>query len=168
MKKNNSTMSLGILLILIGLGLLLHRMGLLDFTYDQLYPVICLAVGAYSAVSLLRGNKNSALAASFLILFGLITFVRNYDLLTTLWALEIWSILILCLGLAFIIMYFFKPQDWGVLIPGSILTFIGLIMVLNDLDYSWHLVDQIRSLWPIILIIIGVGILVSSFRKKTN
>jgi len=166
MKQNNSSISLGLILILIGLGLLLHRMNLIHFTFDQIYPVVALAVGAFSTMAVVRGDKNSVFWSGFLILFGFLTLLRNYDMVDALWELQIWSILMLCLGLAFFVLYFFKPQDWGVLIPGSILGFIGLMLVLHDLNYSWLTLDKIKSLWPIILIIIGAGILASSFRKK--
>jgi predicted tellurium resistance membrane protein TerC len=168
MRRNNSSISLGLILILVGLGLTLHRMGLMHLTFDQIYPVVALAVGVFSAIAVARGDKNSVFWSGFLLMFGVATFLRNYDLVTVLWELETWSILMLCLGLSFFVIYLFKPNDWGVLIPGCILSFIGFIMVMDDLNFSWFTIDRIKSLWPIILIIIGAGIIASSFRKKSS
>ncbi len=168
MRKNNSSISLGLILILIGVGLLLHRMNLLNFTIDQVYPLVALVVGAFSGMAVLRGDKNSTFWAGFLLLFGSVTFLRNFDLVDALWRLETLSIAMICFGIAFFILYAFKPNDWGVLIPGSILTFLGLIMVLDDLNISWFTIDKIKSLWPLILIIIGAGIILSSLKKKPS
>jgi len=129
---------------------------------------VALAVVGFSAVAVARGDKYSVFWSGFLLLFGGLTFLRNYSIVDSLWSLSPWSLLMVSLGLAFFALYFFKPKDWGVLIPGSLLSFIGLLMVLHDLDYSWFELAKIKSLWPVVLIIIGIGILVSSFRKKTN
>lgn len=168
MNRDHSSISLGLVLILIGLGLMLHRLDLLNFDFEQIYPIVALAVGGFSAVAVARGDKNSVFWSGFLLLFGGLTFLRNYSIVDSLWSLSPWSLLMVCLGMAFFALYFFKPKDWGVLIPGSLLSFIGLLMILHDLDYSWFELAKIKSLWPVVLIVIGIGILVSSFRKKPN
>ncbi len=166
MKKYSSNLTFGVMLILIGGGLLLRRMGFFDFGWNEIYPIALLILGAMSMMSVAKGDKNASFWGSFLLICGLFTFLKNYGVFQFLWEVDLWTIVLLAFGISFLVLYAFKPQDWGVLIPGAILTFFGLVAILDDLDVSWLTIEAIQDLWPLILIIIGVGIILSSFSKK--
>jgi len=166
MKKQNSNLVIGGILILIGLGLLLKRLGYMSFGWDETYPLALLILGGLSTFSLIRGDKSASFWATFLLLCGLATFFRNYGIIESLWDIELWTIAVLAFGLSFIVLYLFKPQDWGILVPGTIVTFFGLVFLMDDLNVSWMTLENIKSYWPVILIVIGVGVVVSALTKK--
>jgi hypothetical protein len=166
MKKYDSNLMTGLILILIGGGLLLKRAGLLDFGWEETYPVALLLLAAMSIVSVAKGEKNHAFWASFLLICGLFSFFKNYGVIDSLWSVNFWSILLLAFGLSFFALYALKPQDWGVLVPGSILTAFGMVAILDDLNISWFNLRHIIDYWPLILIVIGAGIIFSSLKRK--
>ena len=71
MKKNNSSISLGLILILIGIGLILHRMNLIHFAFNQLYPIVALAVGAFSTMAVILSSEPEAFFKLIIIFFFL-------------------------------------------------------------------------------------------------
>ena len=168
MKKYDSNLVLGLILILVGGGLLLKRMGLLDVGWEEIYPIALLLFAAMSIVSVAQGNRNHAFWATFLFVCGLFTFLKNYGIIDSLWSINLWSILLLAFGLSFFALYVTKPQDWGVLIPGSILTVFGLVALLDDLGLDWLSYQQIIEYWPLMLIAIGIIIIASSLTRRSR
>ena len=165
MKKNSSIVP-GLLLIMIGAALLVNKMDWWRFRWDEFYPIALLVLAAASSYSLLRGNSKSAFGASFFLIAGLITFLRNFAIINSLWFVEIWSILLLALGVSFFVLYLFNPHDWGVLIPGGILSFFGVWAFFQDLDVHWFNFHYLGDFWPLILVIIGLGLIVSALLRK--
>lgn len=53
-------------------------------------------------------------------------------------------------------------EFWWALIPAGVLALIGVFLMAEDLEA----VAQIFSLWPIILVIVGVGLLFGAFRRR--
>jgi hypothetical protein len=166
MKKHNSNLVLGLVLILIGGGLLLRRMGWMDFGWEELYPVGLLLFAAMSIVAVAKGDKSHAFWASFLLVCGLFTFLKNYGIVDAFWSINFWSILLLAFGLSFFTLYAFKPKDWGVMIPGTILTVFGMVAILDDLGINWFTMHEVLEYWPLLLIAIGVAIIVSNFTRQ--
>ncbi len=166
MKKYSSNLTFGVLLILIGGGLLLKQMGFFEFGWDEIYPVALLILGAMSMMSVARGDKNASFWGSFLLICGAYTFLKNYGIVDFPWQVNTWSVILLAFGISFIVLYLLKPQDWGVLIPGAILTFFGLVAIFENL--SWFSFRVLRDFWPAILIVIGLGIILSSFARKPH
>ncbi|MFQ5770870.1 MAG: LiaI-LiaF-like domain-containing protein, partial [bacterium] len=69
-------------------------------------------------------------------------------------------------GLGFVVLYFIKPQDWGVLIPGSVLLLFGIIFFLRVTGvFYWK---DFADYWPVILIAVGISIVINSLRRKTE
>lgn len=166
MKKYDSNLVTGLILILIGGGLILRRAGLLDFGWDELYPVGLLMLAAMSIVSVAKGERNSLFWATFLLICGLFTFFKNYGLIEGLWSISFWSVLLFAFGVSFFAIYISRPQDWGVLVPGSILTVFGGVAVLDDLNVRWFTLRHLFEYWPLLLIFIGIGIIFSSMTRK--
>lgn len=166
MKKHTSNVIIGTILIFIGLGLILKKMGYMSFGWDEIYPLVLIILGGMSILSIIKGDKSASFWGTFLLLSGFVTFFRNYGIIDSLWQLELWTIVVLAFGLSFIVLYLFKPQDWGILVPGAIVTFFGLIFLMDDLEVSWMTVENIRNYWPVILIVIGIGVVISSLSKK--
>lgn len=54
-------------------------------------------------------------------------------------------------------------EFWWALIPAGVLALIGVFLMAEELEA----VAQIFSLWPIILVIVGVGLLFGAFRRRS-
>jgi hypothetical protein len=164
--ENKSSVVLGAVLVLIGIGLLLSKMNVIDFSWYEIYPLGLLGLSALSFASLTRGNKNGVFMGTAFAVIGLFFFCRNFGLLDFLWNFKFWPIVLISLGLGFIALFIVKPYDWGVLIPGSILTFLGAIFLLDSMDFAWRQLRLARRMWPLILVLVGVGLIISTLSKR--
>ena len=59
---------------------------------------------------------------------------------------EIWPFAMIIPGLAFIISYFKDRNNYGVLMPGTILTILGVYFLYME-EYGWR---HMEELWPIL------------------
>jgi len=168
MGKQFTSIFTGVLFILLGILLLLDRYGVFEFSWNEIYPIVFLVLSGFSFASVARGNKSSALWGTVFGIFGLYVFLRNYGVVDYFWYGELWPIIVLSFGLGFIVLYFFQPHDWGVLIPGGILTFLGIIMVLDTFGVPIYTIETIKDFWPLILVLVGGGLIASSLRHKTK
>jgi len=168
MNKRSSSVISGIVLILFGLLLLMEEWNIIDFTWDQVYPVAMLLLSFLSFFKALTGNRNAAFWGALFFLTGLFYLLRNSDLIIEFWFVDTWPIWLFALGVSFFVLYAFKPHDWGVLIPGGILSLMGIAFTLQSLDIPWISAEAILNMWPLILILIGLGLIFTSLSKKNN
>ncbi|NIR51432.1 hypothetical protein GWO43_22905, partial [candidate division KSB1 bacterium] len=158
----------GVILILLGLYFLLDRLNVFYFRWEYLYPLILLGLGVLFLVAIFtKKDKGAAFPATILLILGLFFFLRNYGLLPYEFYLyyieDYWPIFLIAFGLGFLVLFSVKPEDWGVLIPGGILLFFGVVFLLRNMRlFYWR---DFADFWPVILIAIGLGIVVSSLRK---
>jgi hypothetical protein len=68
---------------------------------------------------------------------------------------SLWPIFLLAPGVAFIVMFFRDRKNYGVLMPGTILTVLGLLFFACTL-VGWQQMDY---LWPLFIIAPGLGFL---------
>ena len=97
-------------------------------------------------------KRTNILVGSLFIIFGI---VLGISLLTDL-KFEFWPLFILIPGLIFELSFFNsrKKADPGLLVPGGILTVIGLLFffqTLTDWKYNEHL-------WPVYMLAVAVGL----------
>ena len=157
----------GILLVLVGAVLLLAKLDLVDLYWEDVYPVILLGLGImFFSFVFIRKDLNASFWGSTFLLLGVFFFLRNYNIIPYFFWDEIWPVIFLAVGIGFFVLYAFKPKDWGVLIPGAVLLFIGLISLANTMEMYWRTRDLIEDFWPLILIIIGGGLVLSALLKK--
>jgi hypothetical protein len=166
MKNLTSSLIVGIVLILVGVGILLDKWDIVSFTWEEFYPLVLLALSLLSLLKVIQGRKDASFWFVSLGILGLFYFLRNFDIIISFWYIDSWPVLLLALGLSFIVMYFFKSYDWGNLIPGSILTFLGAAFLLREMDVRWLSFRFVIDFWPLILVLIGMGIIVSSLVGK--
>ncbi|MBN2411038.1 hypothetical protein JXQ31_05045 [candidate division KSB1 bacterium] len=168
MNNRFSSIVIGIIFIVFGVSILLDKLGFIYFTWDDAFPFVLIALSVLSFISVARGNKSNAFWGTTLGLLGVFFFLHNYEIIPYLWIGETWPVYLIAIGLGFIVLYFFKPKDWGVLIPGGILTFLGLIFFLQTMDMSWYTIRFLKNFWPLILILIGLGLIGSSLDRRAN
>jgi predicted membrane protein len=90
-------------------------------------------------------------------LFGALLLIRNFDpeLARNIW--RWWPVLLIAVGLRILIQ---SPESRQHL-TGSIITLIGVLLLLNNLD----IIDvRFRYIWPLIIVIIGLAIIFRSSR----
>jgi hypothetical protein len=69
---------------------------------------------------------------------------------------DIWPLFIVAPGFGFLLMYLFGKKEQGLLIPGGILTAVGLFFLVGTTEYDY--------LWPIVLIAVGIALLINAKR----
>lgn len=158
----------GIVLIAVGAYLLLRELGVVYLRWHQVYPVLMLGVAAILFLPVVRArDSGAAFPATFLLVLGVFFVFRNYHLLAFDYyfydAGDFWPIFLLACGAAFIVQYFLRRDDWGPLIPGGILLFLGSAFLMRTFDLYWF---RISNFWPAILIVIGATLIFSSLRGR--
>jgi len=166
MNQSKTSYLPGIFLIILGGILLIHQLDIFYFSWSQIYPVIFLLLGLYLYASLFtRKSAGAVFWGTVFFLLGLFFSLRNYDIIDYYYMYDLWPILLLIFGIAFIALFILKPEDWGVLIPAGILLFFGSVFLLRNL-HLWQAQEIIEQYWPIILILIGLGIISKNIKKK--
>lgn len=157
----------GLLLIIIGILFLLNKFLPFSFGWYEIYPLIFLAMGILFFVSIIgKPHKGAVFPGTILLLLGIFFILRNFDLIPYRYVREVWPIMLIIFGFAFLAIFITKPSDWGVLIPAGICLFIGGIFYANRFyHFYWDAWDLFADYWPVFLILIGAGIVLKSLRK---
>jgi hypothetical protein len=154
-------------LIFLGLVFLLRTLHLLH--WNDAWPLILVGIGTMLFISGLgRTDKGAVFPGTVLILVGVFFFLwSRLEFLDYLDMDELWPVFPLIVGVAFFVLFLVNPKDWGTVIPGAILIFISLLFFFTNFGLlsasQWV---RIGRLWPLILIIIGIGLLLG--RKKPS
>jgi hypothetical protein len=159
----------GIILIFIGVVFLLHQLDVFYFRWRHIYPIMLLGIGAMFGVAVFsKGDRGASFPATVLLTLGVFFFLRNFDYFSFDYYFydlrDFWPVFLIAFGFGFIVLFAFKRDDWGVLVPGGVLLFFGVVFFLNTLDILYW--RNITDFWPVILIAVGVSIVINSLRKK--
>ncbi len=164
--KNLSSVFLGVAFILAGIAILLNQYQVLEFGWNQFYPLALIGLGVYFILDIVQGNKGAIFWATLAILLGLFFFLRNFGYIPFFWIEEYWPLFMLIFGLAFISLFVVKPEDWGLLIPGTILSFLGLAIASYTMGFHWYPVRVLWRFWPLLLVLIGVVLILNSIQSR--
>lgn len=157
MKSNRN---LGVILIFIGVVILLINLGILGITWENFWPLILLGVGLLLELSYFAGGRRDPgllVPGGIILTISLIFLVCVY--LGWHWMERLWPLFILGPAVGLFQLYIFGKREPGLLIPVGILSVIGLTF----LSITFGIFKSFRIVVPVVLIIIGVGIL---FRKE--
>lgn len=159
----------GLILIIIGALLLIHKLTPYSFGWYELYPLILIGLGLLFFASIVhKRDKGAVFPGTIVLLLGLFFFLRNYDIIPYYYMREVWPIFLIILGIAFLAIFITKPADWGVLIPAGIFLFLGIVFLLRKFHIIyWDIWDIIADYWPVILIIIGGGIILGALKRQS-
>lgn len=167
MKKSNIS---AWLLILIGVVLLFNQLDFIRFSRGNFLIIACFFLG----VVLLNKGFNSSerkgiLGGSFFILEGSALLLMQMGYLPKLDSVG-WGILFINIGLANIIYYLFKQTHFSNLTIGLIFVLLGIpfVAAAYDLIRVWMIADILSVYWPVILILIGAGLLIEGMVKKAH
>jgi hypothetical protein len=161
--KSKGSIFLGLFLILFGAALLLDTFKVWDFHWS--YILIVLGI-FFFVTAFTAQDKGGVFPGTISFLFGLFFLLRQYDILDDP-MFVLWPIFPAIVGIAFIVLFIFRPNDWGLLIPGGILIALSIIF----LGYYYDLFgldpgEIISHYWPVILVIIGLKLVLEGRGKK--
>ncbi|MBN2008450.1 hypothetical protein JW960_03790 [candidate division KSB1 bacterium] len=168
MTKNQRSIMPGIILILIGAYLLLNQLDVINIYWSDVYPVVILVIGLSLVILSIRKQNHGAIFwGTIFTLIGVMFGLRNFGIMPYYYMDELWPAFLLIIGFAFVMLFVVNPRDWGVLIPGGILLFLGMIFLFRNLELYWAR-DILVTYWPLVLILIGGLIIWDSFQKKSK
>lgn len=144
--------------ILIALGIFFVLQYVLD--WDFYWATVMIVVGGVLLVyAIVSGTQGGVFPGTLLFLLGLFLLLRETGVLDDPME-DQWPLILIILGFSFVITFLFRPQEWGILIPGGILMVIGLLFFLRNYRYiSWHTMHDILRWWPLILVAVGAWML---------
>jgi len=157
----------GLILILIGALLLVHKLIPHSFSWSEVYPLILIVIGVLIFVSVIsKRNNGSVFFGTFLFLLGVFFLLRNYDIISYYYLREVWPIILIVLGLSFLSVFITKPGNSTVLILAFVFLFLGALFLLRRFHIIyWDVWDNIADYWPLILIIIGGAIIIGGLKR---
>lgn len=169
--KKNSSIIVGIILILFGIALLSRRYYFFNLYYIRSYGFFLVGI-LFLVQGISHSSKPRIYFSSVITLIGLYYILDSLDIIYTYRELSI-SIYVLIFGLAFYPLFIFGKKKLNYLLIGNLLTLIGLMFLFWHLELIDHnfLIRLIDNYWPLVIIILGVIFLVGSFqfpRKKSD
>ena len=161
MKNQTRFPILGVSLILLGVGLLLDRFGVLQLQFENFISAIMIIVGAVLSIrAFVTDHRGSIFFGTLLFLFGVFILLADLNIIQHHAEISLPASLII-IGISFVMIFVQDMQEWGVLIPGVILMGTGTAFMFTRLGYieleQIAVISQIY--WPVILIVIGGGLL---------
>lgn len=167
MSPKKLSLTPGFVLILIGLWLMADHVSWIENMWMAYFPFLILF---FSAVlfcdAIRRKSRNPVFWAVIYLIIGTFFAFRSYDILFKA-GQPFWPVFPISLGIAFVVLFLIKPQDWGVLIPACIFLFFGVSAssdLMFDVTIDWLHVLEVY--WPVLVIVVGVGVVFSGFAAK--
>ena len=174
MRNRSGAVIPGLLLVALGAWLLAGTLGVRLPSAATLWPVALIVFGlAFLAQFFAGGRRGEGLVFTGVAAALLGAFFLAITLGRLTWndAGRLWPIYVLIGGLAFLAQWLARPGERGLLVPAVLALAVGgatlaLALGLVRADVA----DQIIRLWPLVLIVLGFGLLgsyvISSRRKE--
>jgi hypothetical protein len=167
MKKHYFT---GIILIIIGITILLFQNDWIDFSRADFVTYGCIAVGIlFLWKGFQRTDKRGILGGVFFTAYGATMLLMRERVLPRDDEFGL-AAFFLVLAIANFVYMFYKSDKITNLIWGSIFGIIGALFLWIYYGYypSWYVYDQIELYWPLILVLIGAGMIVKGISKRRH
>ena len=148
-------------LIILGSIILLHQIDIFNLNTANIVALISLAGGV---ILLMRGWKHpeyrGIFGGIFFTILGISLFLMQYNYFPASDSFAI-GIIFIDLGIAHLVYFIFRKTKLSNLIFGIIFILIGSPMIAYEFYYIsfWEIRDIFSTYWPILLILIGVGLL---------
>ena len=155
-------------LITIGVLLLFYQMDLVDFSKSDIISYGSVILGIFLLLkSVNRPDKRGILGGVFFTGFG-ITMVLMREYILPRDDQFGFAAFFLALALANFVYMIFREEKTTNLVWGIIFGLIGGLLLWAYLGYypSWYVYELIETYWPVILIMIGAGIIVKAYYRK--
>jgi len=156
--RNRSSIIWGLIFIVIGMLTLLDRLDIIRLSWNLVWPIFILGIGIIFHILYLFSNSRDAgvlVPGGIFVTYGILFYICV--LFGWRWMSVLWPLFILGPGIGLFELYLFGNHDKGLLIPVTILSVIGGLLLANNLsDLGMTLI------FPLFLIIIGVIVIVSN------
>jgi hypothetical protein len=159
-----------IILILVGVLLLLYQVDLIDFSKADIISYGFVILGGFLLINgFNRTDKKGIFGGVFFTSFGISMILMREYLLPRSDEFG-FAAFFLALALANFVYLPFRKEKSTNLIWGIIFAAIGSLLLWAYFGYypSWYVYEQIETYWPVILILIGGGIIYKAYRKKQD
>ncbi len=158
----------GWVLIALGALLLLNQFNWLEldrFLIVLIFSIVFAALLFQKAMG--HPMKKGIIGGSFFVFFAIITILMKIGSLPVSDSLG-FGLLLMALGVSNFIYFLITRIRIGNIISGVIFILLGLPPVLSYYGYtnSWDIADYYSTYWPVLLILIGGGILIDQLRKR--
>jgi len=163
--RNNGVVVFGLILILIGLIGILNGLEIIDVSWRNIWPLFILVPGLLFELGyFINGRKEPGLLVpgGILITYGaLFLFCALYGME---WMQKLWPIFLLGPAVGLFQLYAFGPREKGILIPVGILGLLTAIFLTTNFSN----LNIGGMIFPVVLIIVGFIIVISTFAKTTG
>jgi len=164
-KKSSDFPIFGIFLILLGAGLILNKLRVFHYSWGIIFW-ICLGVaGVVTVVQAFMTRRRGVVFWGSLLFFVSVAMIAHRFVLIDFAPWDVPATFSLALGLSFLMLFFYDPRRFGVLIP---VLFFGGYGVLYYL-WWWDVIDwfemrhYIFTYWPVFVILWGLSLI---FRRR--
>jgi hypothetical protein len=150
-------------LVVVGVLLLLHRLGYVPFGWHTVFWGVVALAGAFKMYrSFIMKRRGGAFWGTILFVLGTLNVLDEVNLFT----LDhpfVPAVIFLTVGMGFLLSYSVEPNEWHVLVPCAIFLALGGVMLLSEMGYlyQWDVEDFIRKYWPAALILFGGSLLLN-------
>jgi len=146
-------------IVLIILGILFLALNLSDIRLREIWPLFFVALGLYFVFLYIVDRKNYGVlmpASVFVTMGGAFLYctMEGWHAMAM-----VWPLFLIGPGVGFFLLYFFGTKEQGLLIPGYILTGLGVLFLIIFAEGLY--------LWPILLIAAGVLMLLQRGSRST-
>lgn len=153
---------IGLALVILGILFLFDNFGFVEFDFSRLWPVVVILVGAGFWFGFYNNREEFGLIipGTLLLLYG---FLFWYCAVFDRWGdigNGLWPVFLLGPGFGFLLIYLVAKREQGFLVPGLILSGLGLLFLL--------IFNNIFSYWPLFLIAIGVYLVYTYLRSRNE
>jgi hypothetical protein len=155
----------GLLLIVLGGWLLAGALGVRLPGLEDVWPIFPLGFGLACLVQyLVEGRRNEGLVFTGVAGALVGAFFLSITLGSLTWGDlgRYWPVFVLIGGVAFLAQWLAKPAERELLIPAGLALLVGLVALLFTLNLlGTAIAAQAARLWPVALILAGLGLLAS-------
>lgn len=153
-------MTIGLLLIALGVLALLGNIGLADVFGGSIVAII----GVLFLTLHYIGKQSWAIyPGAFITPVGIVVFLATRGLNMEVW----WPLFVAAPGVSFLILRANGGWNRWATIPGTLLVVIAAIMfAFSSGTVSWLYIDVIGKAWPVALILVGLVLIVRSFGPR--
>jgi hypothetical protein len=152
------------LLILVGAGMLLHRLHVMSVGWPV---ILCMLVTAGGGVKLYNGlalkSRGGVFWGLFWFVVGGACLLRSFDVV----GLDPGSVvsgLFLVSGAGLLLAFLVSPRDWYLLVPAACLLIVGGAILSTELGIwaTWEVAPLVNRWWPAGLVLFGAALLLNS------
>ncbi len=161
MAYNKGPYVFGWVILIIGAALLLNHWHSIELDWTSVLMIIGIAL---FVAGLLKHDHGAVFPGTLLFLLGLLFYLKANHVIWIPWW-ELWPVIILCIGVAFLIHFIIDPKRKGGLFPGLVLIAVGFLFLFAP--FCWFdIIVWVRKLWPVILIIMGLHLIYKSNKDR--